>query len=65
MKEVWRCPKCKVEVVIDREGKSKQFTHKMDLNRPQMTFPTHPDCELVKPVGKMIFANLQKVRDLV
>lgn len=62
MKEIWKCPKCRVEAEIDRENRSKSLNHKIDLNRPQMTFPTHPDCELVKPVGKMNFDKLQKVR---
>lgn len=64
-KEIWKCPKCKVEAEIDRERKSKSLTHNIDLNRPQMTFPTHFDCELVKPVGRMDFSKLKKVRTVV
>lgn len=58
--EIYRCPKCKVEAEIDREKKTKSITHKINLNRPQMTFPTHPDCELVKPISKIDFSKLEK-----
>lgn len=58
--EIYRCPKCKVEAEIDRERKTKSITHKINLNRPQMTFPTHADCELAKPISKMNFSLLEK-----
>lgn len=58
--EIYKCPKCKVEAQIDREKKSKSITHKIDLNRPQMTFPIHADCELAKAVGKINFSLLEK-----
>lgn len=59
-KEIYKCPKCKMEAEIDIKNKSKKITHSLNVNRPQHTFPTHPDCELAKPVGKMDFSKLEK-----
>lgn len=58
--EIYKCPKCKMEAEIDREHKIKRLTHKIDLNRPQMTFPSHADCELAKAVSKIDYSKLEK-----
>jgi len=60
MVEIYKCPKCKVEAEIDINKKTKKITHSLNLNRPQMTFPTHSDCELAKPISKMDFSKLEK-----
>lgn len=60
MVEIYKCPKCKVEAEIDIKNKTKKITHSLNLNRPRMTFPSHSDCELVKPVSKMDFSKLEK-----
>jgi len=61
MIEVWKCPKCKIEAKIDRDRRSKEIIHNLNPDRGRMlSFPTHNDCELVKPVGKMNFNKLEK-----
>ena len=58
--EIWKCPKCKIEAKIDRDKKKKEIVHIINPEKAWMCFPTHPDCELVKPVRKMDFSKLTK-----
>lgn len=60
--ELWKCPKCKIEAKIDKAKKSKEIVHIINPERTQMCFPTHADCELARPIGKMDFSKLEKRR---
>lgn len=59
MATLWKCPKCKI--VAEIRGKTKRIKFKLDPGRAMQSFPTHRDCELVKPIYKMDFSKLIKV----
>ena len=57
----WKCPKCKIEAEI--KGKTKTIKSTVDMERTIQSFPTHSDCELARPISKMDFSKLIKVRE--
>lgn len=57
----YKCPKCKMEAEI--KGNTKTIKSQVDPGRTIQGFPTHTDCELAKPIRKMDFSKLQKLRE--
>lgn len=57
----WKCPKCKMQVTIT--GQSKTIKSSLDPQKAVQGFPTHSDCELARPIKKMDFTKLTKVRE--
>lgn len=58
---IWKCPKCKVEAEI--KGKTKHIRTEVSPSRTIQGFPTHKDCELAKPIDKIDFTKLVKIRE--
>lgn len=58
---IWKCPKCKVEAEIKENSKNVKF--KLTPASETLSFPVHRDCELSKPIHKMDFSKLIKVRE--
>lgn len=59
--QIWKCPKCKTEAEIT--GNTKRIKHRLDPSTAVQSFPSHRDCELAKPIKKMNFTKLVKVRE--
>lgn len=57
----WKCPKCKLKVEI--KGNSKMINSSVGPGKATQGFPTHSDCELARPIKKMDFTKLTKVRE--
>lgn len=57
----WKCPKCKM--VAEIKGKTKTIKADLSESKAKQGFPTHADCELAKPVHKIDFSKLIKVRE--
>jgi hypothetical protein len=57
----YKCPKCKGEVEI--KGNQKTIKSKVTTSKTTQGFPTHSDCELARPIKKMDFSKLIKVKE--
>jgi hypothetical protein len=58
---VYKCPKCKFEAEI--KGNHKIIRSSVNPSRTTQGFPTHSDCELARPIKKMDFSKLTKVKE--
>lgn len=54
----FRCPKCKWIIKVRGNG----FEVSQEKPSFERNFPAHPDCELGKPLARMDFVKLERVR---
>ena len=69
----YRCPVCGAVAEIDKKAKTITVEPKlMKVPEPRpgglfggfsVSFPSHPDCEFVKPVDRIVFENLEPAEE--